>query len=525
MSALRFEVEAALAAGRPERAWDLAAAAFGGDSASEVSYARRLLLALQVPEAAWTAARQSLARQAEIPRQPEPEAIGRVVFPAVDARGEGRFVTARATLDAQDSPGFEAPLDAARRALERPELRFRVSFDANDWTGDSAGLAVGLAACSAAQSRALSPMLAATGALDADGRVRPVGRVPEKLHLRREARPRCRLLCPQDDRADHPALVPVERLRDALDAAGFHAAVDLQEGMDRIRSLDRDGDWLNAARAAAALVEHPELTDEERLELWVLLLTAANHGADAASQAELAPRLDALLTTVDPGNLTVMARAIGSRAVQRIDALDPDGAAETLALAAGRAWPAGARVYLGGPRALLATLRGDHAAALALREQNLRDAPPDEKPRCLGDLSDALLRIGRLYEALDAAEQALAQAEQLKRRLGYQQQTSRYLRLHRARALAALGRGDEALAALAPLEHAPGLDPRLRAVLLRAEITGDRADLPRIGAVLPSALIDRTLARLGDADAAARLLALPPFRGLTPGEAARRLPY
>lgn len=535
MSALRIEVQRALDAGHPEQAWDIAAAARDADAAKTRLHADSLLrfLAPKLPEAAWTEHRESLAGRLRIHRVAEGEQIGRVVFPAVRSE-HGRFIGVRAQLAESDDGRFTRELDAVRALLKRPELRFSLSFDFDAWSGDSAGLAVGLAAYSAARRLALSPMIAATGALDDAGRVRPVGRLPEKLRLRHAARPRCSLLVPADDAVDHPSVFPVSSLEEAIRAAGLRHADDPGPSLGRIRELDEQGDWLAAAREAAVMQDRAGLTDEERLELLLLRLLASNHVVDTAAQAELGPRVDALVAQVDPERREVLARAIGSRAVQRLDNLDLDGARETLVLADSRFFPARTQVHIDGPRALLATFCGEHELALKLRQDNVARASDHEKPRCLGDLADALLRLGRADEALARVEEALALAEQENRRRGYQQRTTRYLRLHRARALASRGQREEARAALEPLRYTPGLDPRIRAELLLAEILGDTAVIDRFAATLSpdtvaskliTALLDRSRARLGDAEAAARLCALPAFRGLDWEEAARRLPY
>ena len=79
-----------------------------------------------------------------------------------------------------------------------------------------------------------------------------------------------------------------------------------------------------------------------------------------------------------------------------------------------------------------------------------------------------------------------------------------------------------------------GLDPWLRAALLLAELNRDRGEVEAVRRRLPDwaskspllgALLDRSLASLGDPEASARLLAMRPFEGLELAEAARRLPY
>ncbi len=558
MSRLLPRVEGALAAHRPERAWDLAAEALDSSELRVRVHARQLLLALapRLPAAAWTEARARVAAQAAITPPPVQRQVGVMAFPVIGPSGEenqegGYFVEVRVSREAGDEDRLQSGLDpstrdalrcaleGARLVLGEPEARFVVMFDdIEGWQGSSAGLAVALAACSAARALSLSPLLVATGAVDAAGRVVGVGKISEKLILRREARPRAQLLVPAEDDRGYPSVIPAQTLEQALAGLG-HTVADVSAPLRRARDLDAGGDWGGAARVAEPLIEDPNLSahllEEERLELLVILLAAANHSADEAAQARWEAQLERLVTLLDPDERGEwLARAIGSRAVRRIDRLDREGAQAILALTLGWRWRSDLQVHLLGPQALLATLSGEHDQALALRQQGAACASIDERPRCLGDLADALSRLGRAHEALAAADGALSLVRSSPRRLGYRDRTTSFLHLHRARALLALGRSEEALAALdAPL-GTPGLDPWLRAALLEAELRGGLPGVlaiqqdPRLSSVrsvLVDALVDRARARLGDGDAAARLLALPIFSGLPIEEVARRLPY
>ena len=286
-----------------------------------------------------------------------------------------------------------------------------------------------------------------------------------------------------------------------------------------------------AAQRAELLLADPRYSADQLASLLNICLAGANHGADAARQARFAAALAASLEELDGGAL---AQAIGNLAVRAIDTLNPEAADKVLALAPPSSVKPRHRVHLLGPKALLCTLRGEHGAALDLREQALKLAPVEERPRALGDLADALMRADRAEDALVCAKEALHLAQVTTHRAGYQLRTTSFLRLHLARALALVGANAEALTALDPLRRLSGLDPALRGRLLCVELRGDLAGAQqlheRFGASggLLRALTLRTLARLGDADAARALLALPVFAeraGLTVDEAARRLPY
>lgn len=535
---LRARVLDRLEAGRPELAWDCAVAAFHDGSPRERHAAARLLrwMATHLPDAAWTGARLRDARQVEA-GVPSPRArVGEVGFPVV--RGErARFVVARVrTVDGPDRLPGEAQeavrlaLDAVRSLLQRAQ-GFEVSFDHHDWDGASCGLAVALAALSAARGIPVSDRLVATGALDAQGRVLPVGELPKKAALRSEARPRARLLVPPDPSLFHPTLVPVHSLAKAAEQLAPDLVEDVEERLQEIRQADRRGDWVEAARLAGLLVDAPDLTDDERAELLVILLAAANHGADGAERARWDRRLREM--EASGGDELVLARAIGTRAIGAIDAFEPEEAREILALAEGRTWGDEARLHLDGPAALGATLTGDHGLALSLRQANLERATPDERARCGADLADALLRVGRPEEAITVVERALEDAR-VRRRRAYQQRTEAYLRLHLARAQAALRLVQEARRTLDAIGPVTGIDPAVRVALLRAELDRDPAAVTRAWSALPPwaqqnglllALRWRTLARLGDPEAARSLRALPVFAGLTVEEAALRLPY
>lgn len=542
----RDEVEGALARGRPEQAWDLLAREWEQGSPRARHQARRLLpgLAPRLPAAAWTSERAGLARTLGIHPPLTPARVGRLAFPVV-GQGRDRFVEVvveRAPGGADDLPSLpdlettQACQDALRAARDRTgsELGLCLRFDPPDgWAGASCGLAVALAACSCLRGLPLDPLLLATGQVEPGGRALPVGRVPEKLRLRHEARPHGRMLVADADDAHLPWVVAVADLEAAERAASLRGDLDLDGALGAVRAADRSGDWLGAARMAEALVDDPDVEDRERLTLLVLLLAAANHAADPAARARWQARLDDLLRTCsDPGE--DLARALGSRLVGAVDALDLAAAEAAAALRPVEDFDPPLRVHLLGPLALLRSLQGRREEALDLRHQALQVCTSDERPRCLGDLADALLRLGRPDQALATCEQALGLVPVARRRHAYLARTAAYLGLHRARALAALGQRTEARAALAPALAVAGLDPALRARLLQAELDGSQAAAQAVADSLPPgvcasplvrALLDRSRAALGDPAAAARLVAVPAFAGLDPAEAALRLPY
>lgn len=541
---LREAVQQALSTGRPERAWDAVAEALREGGVPDRVEARKLLpwLAGRLPWAAWTEARRRLAAQQGLRPAQREDRVGVLAFPAVEPLGAGdptdphgvagRVVEVQVRVlpgAADEGPraaALRGALDAARALLgQRPG--FQVHVDDEGWSGRSAELAVALAAVSAARGVPLSPALLATGALERAGGVLPVDALEQKLRLRHAARPRAQLLTPVADAPQHPAVLPVGTLAEAWARVAGCAPQDLSAAVAEARDADRRGDWILAAQRAEALVELPDLEDGERTELLALLLCAANHAAEAEAQARWGQALAAHLAATDAGGVAE-ARALGARVVAAIDRLDPVAAAEVLALTRG-SWPREAEVHLLGPAAMLAILEGDLVRALVLRERAVALAPKAEKARCLGDLAELLRRLGRLPEALDRVEEALALTRSWQSRTGYQHQTARFLHLYRARILA----DQQSPAAEQALElalGAPGLDPRLRARLLQAELRGDRAaldalepELPR--AVLVQALVDRSRARLGDPAAARRLEGLPGFVGLGWEAVSARLPY
>lgn len=537
-----FEELTRLLGSRPDRAWAFAERSLGEDDFRVRVLAHRALadLSAVLPPISWTDAHDALSARLELPRRRAVWSPGELWFPAVHGVAS-RLV--RVNVGARRSGEDRLPLgheglapsfEAARRLLNDPELRFDATFTPNvGWEGDSAGLAVALAAVSAVRVGLDLSLVVATGEINAAGDVVLVGEIEAKQRLCREAAPRATLLVPKSAALGQIlGALPASTLAEALDSLGLRD--DPEVPLRRVLMLERDGRWEEAAQLAGPLLASSCYSPDQLAELLTCCLAAANHSADDNRQDRITPRLRALVAErLDALDFSMLAQAIGNLAVSAIDTLQPERAAEVLALAPSHSGKSPYRVHLLGPAALLHTLRGEHDLALHLREQALTLAPVDERPRALGDLADALMRVGRGEEAVAQAEEALELATTTPHRQGYQARTTSFLRLHLARALALSGRRDEALAALAPVRLLPGLDPRLRADLLHAELTQDLSAAQGLhqtyGAEgLLRALTLRCLARLGDAAAAAELLALPVFAklaGLSVDEAARRLPY
>ncbi|MEY3213429.1 MAG: hypothetical protein RIT28_3910 [Pseudomonadota bacterium] len=535
MTTLSLGLTRLLASGRPDRAWDLAEGALGDADFRVRVLAHRALADLIsiLPPVGWTDRHRAVAERLKLSSPRASWSPGEALFPVVHGAASRLVkVTVRARFGGEDQLPAErehlaASFAAARRVLNEPDLRFEANFAPSEgWDGASAGLALALAAVSAARAGVDLSLVVATGEVNAAGDVLNVGQIAEKQRLCREAAPRATLLTPTGEAlALALGVLPVNTLAEALEQLGRWQ--DPEEALRRVLALERDGRWKEAAQRAGPLLADPRYSAYQLASLLTVCLAAANHSADVANQATFASTLVDLLDELDG---SALAQAIGHLAVRAIDTFNPERADEVLAFVPLHSVKARHRVFLLGPAALLNTLRGEHVEALGRREQALKIAPADERPRALGDLADALMRVDRGEEALACAQEALRLVETTAHRQGYQVRTTSFLRLHLARALGRVGRRDEALAALAHIRQRSGDDPALRAELLHAELTGDLPAAQSLHQTFGStgivrALTLRTLARLGDAEAARALLALPVFGGLTVEEAARRLPY
>jgi hypothetical protein len=539
---LRAQIAVFLGSGRPERAWDRVAAAYDDGLGAARHDARRLLAALcpQLPAAAWDRTRQDLAARLQL-RPPEPQLrVGVMAFPVVQG-DTGRFVTATVALAQADAicgwPDHAATQQAvadalaAARAVLGSEQGFAVTLDAGQWSGDSCGLAIGLAALSAASGVGISDLAAATGRLTPDGAVHHVGGEAEKLALRRQARPRSWLLAPSGWQLDHPDIHRTRHLSAARDLLEIPDDVGLDTALREVRRLDGGGRWQAAARGAGRLLQAHGLEEAERVELLSLRLLAANHLGDTEGAQEVADTLGELQVTGMSGQ--VFARAVSSQAVAAIDRLDAGRARALLALSDTHL-PDAARIHLLGTRALLATLEGNHGRAFDLRFENLAQAPLREQPRCQGDLADALLRAGHPDEARVHIEPALRKVRRMGRYAGYYQQSRPYAVLHAARIFRACG---DAAAASRVLDEAsaPWPDPGFRLCIERAILSGDVGRLDAGWARLPAwakdslifkLLRERALAALGEpGELLALAVDVPVLQGLSAEAVGARIPY
>lgn len=549
---LHAAVRRDLESGRPEAAFDRCVQAGQSPRLRERTYALDLLrsVAGRVPLAAQTRARTHALDRARLAWPVAPDSHGAVAFPTVGSSDSNCacFVTARVrpseTVDdvvpdgisADTAQAVRCALDAARGLLQSSD-RFSVSFAGPaGWTGPSAGLAVGLAAVSAARGLQSPAFVVASGRVEPDGRVVAVGKIDAKAALLAAARPRAQLLVAVEDDPGTPRCLPMPTLQHAVEHAFNTIAQDPSDVVDKVNQAVRRGSWLEASRLATTVVEHRHLEPVDAVVLLSVRLAAANHAGDAALARQLQPDLDRALGSAGPEDAAVM--ALGTLAVSAVDRLDASGAHaladRALAL---RPTDGRHRLHAWGPKALAHLVSGEFEQAVALRQKSLRLAERSahsDKARCLGDLSAALLRAGHESEALDRALEAIAVATRQRSRMPYRDVTLPFLQYHAACAFAAVGDRAAAQEALRPAIEAPGLAPRLYAQLLAAELDQNRSRVDELWRLLPeqvratpvvAALFERAAAAIGDGAAAQRLVArfgLPPE---SVGEAARRVPY
>jgi tetratricopeptide (TPR) repeat protein len=348
----------------------------------------------------------------------------------------------------------------------------RLVFSTSDWAGPSCGLAVALALVSALQSVPLEPRFAYTGEVAADGRVLAVGGLDDKLSLLHDSWASGALIVPLAWRGGGTRVHPVGDLEDAETCA--FGTCYLDKTISEFEVAERAGRWVDAARLAELLLSgqsREDLTTDERLQLAVARLAAANHEGDARRGQHWVDEVRALVDGRLDMGLDV-ARAVGTSAVHHIDRVDFAGALRLFDGIDAVGFNAPARVHLYGPRALLAIAEGDFEQAVALRRCSLESAESTERARCLGDLADALRRAGRLDEALSAVHEGLGLARRPGRLPGLAARTGAYLALHAVRIQRALG--DQAAAqellAATPRNDAP--DFRYRWELERILATG-----------------------------------------------------
>lgn len=561
-SEAREHLESLLVAGRPDQAFDTCA-----DWAEDGDYtrkraARRLLphVAGRLPWVAVDDRREARLHRLGLkaPSFPGAPSVGQFSFPVVAAGvavgAQERFVEVEVQrladgdgvsseddlpteLNEATRAAVRDALTAARDGLGQQRAKVSVRFHPHGgWEGPSCGLAVALAAWSALTGQPATPLRVASARVDPTGAVRPVGAIPAKTALLQAARPRARLLVSEEDHTGAPHTVAVAHLAAAASQLGLADDLNLADRLEEVRRLFRtQGDWARARDHAELLVDDPHLSPEQLVELWITLLAAANHAADPASQRRWAARL-----AQAPPELDKTTEALCHHVVTCVDQLDPASALALLDRIEPPHEGHVLRIHREGSHALVRTLLGHHDHALALRRENVERAArhPGELPRTLGDLSDALRRVGQVDEALVAADEAFEALRNprvcVHLRSSLAAVTSAFLTVHRAHALVASGRQGEALAVLTP-EALSTMPPHaaFRGRLLRAELGGDLEAVRRFEAEeaargplgIKRVVLDRSLARLGDREAEARLLAQPVFAGLALEEIALRIPY
>lgn len=553
VTAIWSELRVLVASGRLERAFDLASQLYAGTP--EAQHAAHRALSAIIPRlsrCALSPARVAVARRLGLPLPTVRARIGQVDFPAV--HGDfSRFVTAHAgpasaadrVLPSDMPPETQESIRNALQAvrgLTGTTQRFEVVLDA-DISGRSCGLAVALAVYSQLTGRPLPDRLAATGQVLPDGRVDEVSDIPRKLRLRAEARPGCWLLVPADVIAPHEQISPIRSLQHAIELLGGPVGPDFEDAYRKTRNLARQGAWLVAAEQADSIIDHPAASEAERIELLTVLLCAANHTGRAARASDLVEKIDKFLQhELVPG---VAGEALASCLVAAVDSFQLQAAHTIVDRIAQHAWSSPDLVHLRGAQALLAVLEDRLPDAVHLRRQNSLHASLDELPRSLGDLADALRRLGELDDALATVEEALAVLWRTNgRRHGYLQQTQPFLHLHAARIHRARGERERALYYLDTAAPSLGPDPSLRLAIERvlatevdptdsaAAVLSELADLWNDRRSLHDSDILRALylrARIeaGDPACGPELAALMKFpeAALSPAALCRRLPY
>lgn len=555
IAAIWAELRSLVETGRLERAFDLASQLYDGTPEAQ-HVAQRALAAIlpRLSRCAISPARAVLAHRLGLPLPPTRDRVGQLDFPAV-CGDLSRFVTAYVGDAADTDRVLPAGLPAKTQASIRDALQavrsltgstqhLEVMLDA-EVSGRSCGLAVALAAYSHLTGQPLSDRLAATGRLFPDGCVAEVSDIPLKLRLRAEARPGCTLLVPHDAEAPHEQIIRIRSLQHAIELLSGPAGPDFEATYQKVRGQFRQGAWLQAAEQAELIHDHPAATEAERISLLTILLCAANHTGRAVRAAEIVDKLDKLLQ--QELVQMVAGEALASCLVTAVDSFQLESAHIVVGRIAKHAWSASDLIHLRGAQALLAVYEDRIADAVHLRRQNSFHATADERPRCLGDLADALRRLGELDEALHTIEEALALLRQTNgRRHGYQRQTQPFLHLHAARIHRARGEFERALHYLHSAVPSIGPDPSLRLglelILAAAGNAAETSTVSPVPAELAShwndrpalhdsdilrALYLRARIEAGDQDCVPALAAIMrlPADAVTPAALCRRLPY
>ncbi len=535
---------------RPEMAWDLCCGAILNGSPEEQNAALLYLkpIGAVLPFSSWTVARRKAGSLYGVLPPPRRNLQGACGFPVVPVDGcLPWFATITVVVSgvADDTGDFDCPetcsaisdaLDAVRRQTGRQDHFVVRASDSVQ--GDSLGLAVAMAAYSAATGIELRDDLAATGRVSSNGAITRVGLLDEKVLLRSRARPCSTLLIPPGAGYRHPCVREVQTLANAIAEMERRESHSPSEELVVVRRAFDEGNWRGAAERGENLRLHPNLGDDERVDLLAMLLCAANHHADPNRGEEIAGELHEEITYLLRAKTPTeeLARAIGSLLISRVDQFDASGARQALALADHWAelWTPEQRAHIDGSAALLSVLEGNLQDALSLRERSVENAPKRERPRCLGDWADVLWRHGDFDKAAEVADEAMSALRNDRVHLGYMRQTASFLRLHAARIARSSNQEPKARRLLQLIQDADIPDLRIRARLELASMDHDLRGCDQALSAGPSwmadsrviqALGERARHQAGDEKAAQRLAALMQMPGESGEALARRLPY
>ena len=549
---LHHQIHSDLANGRTERAFDRLIDRLDGAAGLQDKYAALQLLpyiAEQLPGAAVTESRRQQAKQHGLKLRHLRSFVGRVEFPAV-AAAESRFVAVSVSYSEDDDDDLPLDLDfetrdaithalTAARRIGKVTRSLRVSLERTQLKiqGRSLGLAVGVATLSLLLEREVPEHLVFTGELLSDGEIQPITQLPDKLQLLRDARPLAVLFVPSaqcigEDLHVHPATT----LWGVADRVGLLRESDLDRSMGELLADFQCGAWRKAAHSARQLLAESGLRADEKMRLHTILLSAANHCGHIQEAAEQEACL-AQLQVESCLSVTAIAHALANRAVRRIDLLRGQEAEDLLgqanALSLGDDHPSW--IHIRGTHARAKILQGDPESALRMRQQNVeRCSEEEERPRCLGDLADSYLRLGRFSEAGEALGEAHdALQKQRRRRIGYRELTAQHLLLHRVRLCHALGQKDLArrllLADPKPRHQRIEL-LQIEEVLHREAPTADSVDklfdsFPLRHSPIFRALYFRAKIMLGDHSVLDELRSILHMPGQDAAELCLRIPY
>lgn len=233
----------------------------------------------------------------ELPEACEPGALGQVIARVGRPGIEG-------TLAPDARQAVEETLELLRERGLLPDPVSLVVRAPGAVTRTSLQLAVAAAALSAVENLPPLDDIACTGALDPEGRVLPVGQVPEKRRILDEEWPGALLMVPPDE-ASTPGTIPVDHL-DSLVAhlrgrpeVGWDRTSDPDAARREVESLGNRGRYVEASRLAWSLARAEPLRVPPEVLVTVLTaqLNEANNTGAQARAMRLAVALDEALLT------------------------------------------------------------------------------------------------------------------------------------------------------------------------------------------------------------------------------------